>query len=197
MSRKLSLTIGITLFILILCASYNESILSSKDNKNNEVKQEISTEIVYKGKFPIPIENFIKVTSKFGYREPIYVDGIQISGGKIHSGLDLVGYKDSKIISVANGEVTYAGWQNGYGNCVEIKHIDETGKPFYTFYTHMKDNSLQVITGQIVNVGQVIGIQGTTGNSTGDHLHFEIKTENKEKIDPAPYLFSEMEVSSE
>lgn len=108
-----------------------------------------------------------------------------------HYGIDLVGTKESKVMSVMDGEVTFAGKQNGYGNCVEIKHINEDGKIFYTFYAHMKENSIQVTLNQKVMVGQVVGTQGSTGKSTGDHLHFEIRTENKEKIDPAPYLFNE------
>jgi murein DD-endopeptidase MepM/ murein hydrolase activator NlpD len=97
-------------------------------------------------------------------------------------------------MAVKDGEVTHAGWQNGYGNCVEIKHTDEQGNTFYTFYAHMRDNSLQVTKGQQVKTGQIIGTQGSTGNSTGDHLHFEVRTDggsNKYAIDPAPYLFTE------
>ena len=99
-------------------------------------------------------------------------------------------------MAVKDGEVTHSGWQGGYGNCVEIKHIDEQGNGFYTFYAHMRDNSLQVIKGQKVVMGQVLGIQGSTGNSTGDHLHFEIRKTrgtNKDTVDPAPYLFTEKE----
>ena len=76
---------------------------------------------------------------------------------------------------------------------MEIKHTVEDGKIFYTFYAHMRDNSICVSKGQTVVEGQVIGVQGTTGNSTGDHLHFEIRLEDKSTIDPAPYLFTEKE----
>lgn len=107
-----------------------------------------------------------------------------------HSGIDLVGNTGSNILSVQAGEVTWAGWQNGYGNCVEIKHTDENGKVFYTFYAHMRNNSLCVQKGQAVVEGQIVGVQGTTGNSTGDHLHFEIRMGNKSTVDPAPYLFT-------
>ena len=96
-------------------------------------------------------------------------------------------------MAVADGIITYSGWQSGYGNCVEIKHINEDGEIFYTFYAHMQDDSLNVMEGQKITVGQVLGVQGTTGNSTGDHLHFEIRLENKTRINPAPYLFEEME----
>lgn len=117
-----------------------------------------------------------------------------LSVGKksFHTGIDLVGNTGSKVLSVKNGEVTHAGWQNGYGNCVEIKHIGENGKVFYTFYAHMRNNSICVTKGQIVVEGQVVGVQGSTGNSTGDHLHFEIRLENKSTIDTAPYLFTEV-----
>ena len=195
MRSKLEIIIGIIIFILILSYTYTNQIVSSKGSniKTNTIEQ---AEIIYKGKLAMPIENFIAVTSKFGYRDPIYKDGVQISGGKLHSGLDLCGSLGSKVMAVKDGEVTYAGWQSGYGNCIEIRHIDEQGNTFYSFYAHMRDNSLCVQTGQNVITGQVIGIQGSTGNSTGEHLHFEIRTNsgsNKYAIDPAPYLFTEKE----
>lgn len=118
---------------------------------------------------------------------------IQLVGKQsFHTGIDLVGNTGSKILSVKDGEVTFAGWQNGYGNCVEIKHIGENGKIFYTFYAHMKDDSICVSKGQVIIEGQVIGIQGSTGNSTGDHLHFEMRMEDKSTVDPALYLFTEV-----
>ena len=191
MSKKLSIIIGIVLFILIIGSSYMElGASSSKDKTTNTSDDEETTEqitdIVYKGKFPIPVENFIKVTSVFGRRE---AHGVVHSN---HTGIDLCGSVGSKVMAVADGEVTHSGWQNGYGNCVEIKHNGEDGSIFYTFYAHMRDNSLQVTKGQKVVLGQVIGTQGSTGNSTGDHLHFEIRTNggsNQYAIDPAPYLF--------
>lgn len=56
----------------------------------------------------------------------------------------------------------------------------------------MRNNSLCVKKGQVVVEGQIVGVQGTTGNSTGEHLHFEIRMENKSTVDPAPYLFTEI-----
>ena len=165
--------------------------INTSDSDNGNIISEIGT-ILYKGKLPMPVENFIKVTSKYGYRTPVYnSNGIQISGGKKHEGIDLVGNLGSRIINVEDGIVSYAGWQEGYGNCVEIKHIDESGNVFYTFYAHMRENSICVQTGQKIVTGQIIGVQGSTGNSSGDHLHFEIRLENKKTIDPTPYLFNE------
>ena len=172
MSKKIYLIIGIIIFILII-GSYFQITSSNSKSTNNTEKGNIENETeigetVYNGKFAMPIENFIQVTSKFGYRE---------SHGVVHSnhtGIDLCGSLGSKVMAADNGEVTHSGWQNGYGNCVEIKHIDEQGNIFYTFYGHMRDNSLQVTKGQQVVVGQVIGIQGSSGISTGDHFHFEV-----------------------
>ena len=109
---------------------------------------------------------------------------------KKHTGIDLVGSKGSHALCVKEGEVTWAGWKNSYGNCVEVKHIGDNGETFYTFYAHMRDSSIVVKIGQKVEEGQVLGTQGSTGNSTGDHVHFEIRLANKSTIDPAPYLFS-------
>ena len=61
----------------------------------------------------------------------------------------------------------------------------------------MQNNSLQVVTGQKIMLGQILGVQGSTGNSTGDHLHFEIRLGNKTQIDPAPYLFEVKEMEAE
>lgn len=161
MIRKMVLVTGITIFILTLCATQilnAETNLESKNSTQNKIIE--IGDIVYSGKFPIPIENFICVTSKFGIRE-----GNEIVS-TLHRGIDLCGTSGSRIMAVQEGEVTYAGWQSGYGNCVEIKHTDERENIFYTFYAHMRDNSLQVTKGQQVVTGQIIGMQGSTGNST-------------------------------
>lgn len=201
MHRKLVMIIGIIIFILVIGCTYTNQTNAKKSdntlNKNLESTEIKQGEIIYKGKLPMPIENFIQVTSKFGYRNPVYnSQGVQISGGKLHSGIDLCGSLGSNIMAVKEGEIIHAGWQDGYGNCVEIKHIDEQGNSFYSFYAHMRDNSIRVQKGQSVITGQVIGTQGNTGNSTGEHLHFEIRTNsgsNQYAIDPAPYIFTEKE----
>jgi len=121
-------------------------------------------------------------------------ENIQLLGiESFHTGIDLAGAEGSNVLNIKEGEVTFSGWNNAYGNCVEIKHIDEENKIFYSFYAHMRDNSLCVVKGQNVVEGQVIGIQGSTGNSTGDHLHFEIRLEDKSTIDPTTFLFLEIQ----
>jgi len=195
MSRKIYIIIGIVIFILLTCGSYIQLNAGIANNNDETKEREIIENIICEGELPIPIENLVKVTSHYGYRAPVYNDeGVQISGGKLHSGIDFVGKKDSRIISVRDGEVIHSGWNNSYGYSVEIKHKNDDGTTFYTLYAHMQENSLRVTRGELVKEGQVIGIQGTTGNSTGDHLHFEIRTNtgsNRYAVDPAPYLFSE------
>ena len=161
MHKILYITIGVTLFILIIgCAFLEFGSSSNEETEFAETNTLKVGEIVYKGKFLIPVENFTVVTSGFGSREG---GGIVSSN---HKGIDLVGTKNSNILCVKAGTVTWAGWQSGYGNCVEIKHTDERENIFYTFYAHMRDNSLQVTKGQQVVTGQIIGMQGSTGNST-------------------------------
>lgn len=181
---KFKIIIGVVLFVILICATYCASFfntISRSSNKNNYV----SGQFVYNGTFLTPVENFICVTSKYGKRE---AHGVVSAN---HTGIDLCGSIGSRVMSVKDGQVTWAGWQKYYGNCVEIKHINENGTIYYTFYAHMRDDSICVKNGQIVTEGQIIGTQGSTGNSTGDHLHFEIRLEDKSTIDPAPYLFNE------
>lgn len=183
---KFKIIIGIVLFILIIGAYYCASIF----DVSSKTAQTIKGNLIYNGNFLTPVENFTTVTSKYGKRQ---AHGVVSSN---HTGIDLCGSLGSRVMSVKDGVVTWAGWQsNGYGNCVEIKHIGNNGEIFYTFYAHMRDRSICVLEGQQIQEGQVIGVQGSTGNSTGDHLHFEIRMSsgtNKDTIDPAPYLFSEI-----
>lgn len=128
------------------------------------------------------------VTSKWGTRvHP--VTGVK----KKHTGMDLVSKKNDKVIAVESGivtERTYNG-KSSYGNGVEILHVLENGEEIYTFYGHMQDNSVTCNLGDKIEKGQVIGLMGTTGMSTGDHLHFEVRTKHGygNDIDPTSYIF--------
>lgn len=148
-------------------------------------------ELTYKGRFPFPLKQAEKViiTSKYGYRvHPI--------SGKIkkHTGIDLSGVHHDNILVIADGIVTWAGVQNGYGNCIEIKHeID--GETFYSFYAHL--SQILVIQGQTLTQGNIIAKEGgdpvkdqNAGSSTGHHLHFEIRTASGHgnDIDPTNYI---------
>ena len=101
-----------------------------------------------------------------------------------HTGQDFVVPTGTAVHAVAEGTVVTAGWGGAYGNQVVIRHAD--GK--YTQYAHL--SSLKVSSGQSVRSGQDIGLSGATGNVTGPHLHFEVRTgpEYGSDIDPMSYL---------
>lgn len=98
-----------------------------------------------------------------------------------HSGVDFAGKLDSDIISVAAGVVTWSGERHGYGNLVEINH----GGGFSTRYAHNKENLVKV--GDVVKKGQVVAKMGSSGRSTGPHVHFEVY-KNGRAVDPASYI---------
>ena len=113
-------------------------------------------ELEYNGTFPMPVQN-ATVTSEFGSRvHP--VTGKQ----SYHTGIDLAGVWRSNITSVEKGSIVFAGVQQGYGNCVEIKHTTENGTTYYTFYAHLA--RIDVVEGQEVEQGTIIGIQGGDPN---------------------------------
>ncbi len=112
------------------------------------------------------------VTSKFGRR-----------WGRMHRGIDIAGPVGTPIDAAADGIVIAAGWHTGgYGNFVEIKHSDGTT----TRYGH--NSRLSVSVGQVVRQGQQIAQMGSTGRSTGSHLHFEIRPSGGSAVNPMAYL---------
>ncbi|MFF3418204.1 peptidoglycan DD-metalloendopeptidase family protein [Streptomyces sp. NPDC002698] len=116
--------------------------------------------------------------------------GYKVAGGMwssgYHTGVDFVIPTGTTLKSIAAGTVVSAGWGGAYGNQVVIQHAD--GK--YSQYAHM--SSLSVSAGQTVTEGQQIGLSGATGNVTGPHLHFEIRTtpDYGSDVDPIAYLRS-------
>lgn len=113
------------------------------------------------------------LSSKYGYRSDPF------NGKRTwHAGVDLAGKEGSDIISVAGGVVTYADERYGYGNLVEVDH----GDGLLTRYAHAK--TVKVNVGDVVQKGQVLALMGSTGRSTGPHVHFEVirngKSENPE-----------------
>lgn len=98
-----------------------------------------------------------------------------------HAGVDFAGREGSDVVAVASGVVTYAGKRYGYGEMVEINH----GDGYVTRYGHHE--SLAVVTGDIVKKGQVIGTMGSSGRSTGPHVHFEV-LKNGRHVDPKAYV---------
>ena len=104
------------------------------------------------------------ISSYYGYRTNP-VSGIY----KLHAGVDIAASYGTVISAAASGTVILAGWNGGYGNCVMINH----GNGYTTLYGHM--SSIAVYSGQTVSQGQTVGYVGSTGNSPGPHLHFEVR----------------------
>ena len=98
-----------------------------------------------------------------------------------------------KVCASVGGLVVVAkSGLTGYGNYVVLEHIGDDGSTFYTLYGHLTNGSIQVAVGETVEQGRVLGIMGSTGNSTGPHLHFEVrldKNSSANAVNPFPYLF--------
>ena len=114
---------------------------------------------------------------------PYHANGSMWASG-YHTGTDFVVPTGTTVKAIASGTVVTAGWGGSYGNQVVIKHAD--GK--YSQYAHM--SQLSVSAGQTVGEGQQIGVSGATGNVTGPHMHFEVRTgpDYGSDIDPMAYL---------
>lgn len=116
------------------------------------------------------------ISSGFGYRADPFT-----GEGAFHAGLDFKGPIGAPIYAAAKGVVSFAGQRQGYGNCIEIDH----GNGLVTRYAHM--SAFRANLGQAVNPGDVIGAIGSTGRSTGPHLHFEVRI-NDQPVNPRPFL---------
>lgn len=118
----------------------------------------------------------IEVTSKYGWRH-----------NRKHKGIDLDGTYKDQIYVTADGVVKEAGWMYGYGKCVIVDHLNG----YTTLYAHLR--TILVEKDEIICKGHVLGTVGSTGFSTGTHLHYEVKY-LEESEDPYPFIFFEEEI---
>lgn len=116
------------------------------------------------------------ITSLFGLRKHPILKSL-----RFHSGVDIANLKNTEILAAAGGSVKFAGPDGGYGNTVILDH----GNGFESLYGHAED--LLVKTGETVKKGQLIASMGSTGLSTGEHLHFEVRFAG-EAVDPTVFL---------
>ena len=116
------------------------------------------------------------LTSGFGYRRHPILGTL-----RLHAGIDIGAAQGSQVWAPKPGEVIFAGWNGGYGNCIMIEHAGGV----VTLFGHLSE--IDVSEGQRVGQGSLIGLVGTTGASTGPHLHFEIRI-GGEPTDPLEYL---------
>lgn len=150
----------------------------SLDRKPGEVKVGEADVPNRAGLFIKPVD--APATSPFGMRlHPV------LGYYRMHTGVDFGAPCGRQVVSVADGEVTFAGAFGGYGNRVVIKHADINGHETTTTYNHLESYGVRV--GDKVKQNQVIAQVGTTGLSTGCHLHFEV-TKDGAYVDPMPYL---------
>lgn len=113
-----------------------------------------------------------------------FTSGYAMRWGSFHGGLDLAAPLGTPIHAVTDGVVVEAGPASGYGNWIQVKADDGT----ITMYGHMASSGVLVSKGQKVTAGDVIGLVGSEGFSTGPHVHFEVWKNGTTKIDPAPWL---------
>jgi len=130
------------------------------------------------GNVPVrkPVTGDIDASSGFGMR----IDPF-LKSPAMHTGLDMRGEPGDPVRATANGAVTVAGWQGGYGKMVEIDH----GNGVSTRYGHL--SSIDTEVGKVIKTGQIIGKVGSTGRSTGPHLHYETRVDG-EAVDPQRFL---------
>lgn len=118
-----------------------------------------------------------KINNEFGFRRNPF-------GGRtyeFHAGMDIDGERGDMVVAPANGTVIQAGWKGGYGNLVEIDH----GNGLTTRYGHL--SKIEVKEGDVVSRGQLMAYVGSTGRSTGPHLHYELRINDK-PINPRRFL---------
>lgn len=149
------------------------------DREESEIEKRLRTiESTSDAKFiPTIWAHLGKINNEFGFRRNPF-------GGRsyeFHSGMDIDGDKGDIIVSPANGRISKAGWQGGYGYMIEIDH----GNGLKTRYGHL--SKLDVKEGDPVQRGQLLGYVGSTGRSTGPHLHYELRVDNK-PINPRRFL---------
>jgi len=153
---------------------------NAEDNgENSEIDNEIAAirKTADPAYLPTMWAHLGKINNEFGFRRNPF-------GGRsyeFHPGMDIDGERGDMVLSPANGTVVWAGYKGGYGNLVEIDH----GNGLTTCYGHM--SKLEAEVGETITRGQLIGYIGSTGRSTGPHLHFELRLNDK-PINPRHFL---------
>jgi murein DD-endopeptidase MepM/ murein hydrolase activator NlpD len=131
-----------------------------------------------------PVVGEVEFTSGFGIRSDPF-----LGRPAMHTGLDFRASTGDPVRATANGKVVSAGWSGGYGRMVEIDH----GNGLSTRYGHLSEIGVKV--GETVKIGQVIGEVGSTGRSTGPHLHYETRIDG-EAVDPQKFLRAGVRLSA-
>ncbi len=158
----------------------NESEIAAVERRAAQLEEQLRTyEAAIKEKSRVPsiwpVEG--EMTDGFGGRRDPF-------GGystEFHPGQDIRAERGTPVVVAADGEVTFAGWKNGYGQMIEVDH----GGGLATRYAHLSEIDVEV--GRKIARGQLIGHVGSTGRSTGPHLHYEVRIDG-ESVNPLSYL---------
>jgi len=154
-----------------------EDELAEDAKKLTQILKQLKLQANYVGgSMAWPSPGYTRITSPFGYRiHPIY------KTRKLHTGIDIAVSAGGTVTAAQSGTIIYADWYGGYGKCIMIDH----GGGIVTLYAH--NSKLKVKVGQQVSIGESISEAGSTGNSTGAHLHFEVRLDG-EMVDPMEYV---------
>ena len=166
--NKLSPLVGAGLAAALLIPASAPAVAASHDNRTSSAQAAFAD---------LPTTNY-RLSAKFNQR------GGYWSSGR-HTGLDFAAPSGTRVDAVADGKVVFAGRAGAYGKAVIIKHCD--GKR--SLYAHL--NKITTKKGKKVTSGTKIGKVGSTGNTTGPHLHFEVRGKNGKKLNPRNYLRGE------
>lgn len=166
-------------------AAAYQKVIDEEDRAMEALKSQVSSSLSKSsggksyvgGEFLWPTPSCYTITSSFSPRRKNPVSGVY----KRHTGTDIGARYGASVLAANAGTVTLAGWNSGYGNCIIIDH----GGGKATLYGHL--SAYSVSKGQTVSKGQEIGKVGSTGNSTGPHLHFEVLI-NGSAVDPMQYF---------
>jgi murein DD-endopeptidase MepM/ murein hydrolase activator NlpD len=148
------------------------------DNEKYSLYNDYLTRLVNSVAFtPMGYPRLSSITSVFGYRS----DPFDSENAELHPGIDFRGAKGDPVHVTADGDVVFTGRKGGYGNCIIVQHKND----FQTLYGHL--SHIDVKEGQSIKTGDVIGEVGSTGRSTGTHLHYEVR-KNGKPINPVKFL---------
>ncbi len=156
-----------------------ENKLNYEKEKSHRVGQKLVRKIERIKYTPSIWPTYGRVSAKFGIRKH------PITGKpEFHKGVDIANRVGTPVVAAADGKVVYSGWLTGYGKFLKIKHA----YGYMTCYGHL--SKMVVHVGQTVKKGQLIGYMGSTGLSTGSHLHYEVRINNKQ-VNPLPYMLDD------
>ena len=147
-------------------------VARSVERKRLAAEAEVTRRAALAHNWQLPITNPV-TTSGFGYR-----------WGRLHAGEDFAVSIGTPLAAMSTGTVVFAGAESGFGNLVQVRYWDGT----ISYYGHMSQVSVNV--GEAVDPGQIVGLSGNTGHSTGPHLHLEIHPDGGQAVDPLPWLTS-------